>query len=553
MDRPWAPGSPRGRRRRGEQSWPSHQRLRSPSARLDGHDARDLEELEDKLAEVQEAADVLLGRRSPRRRRRGLGDSVPQLMAELDDATEELAQLSPRDGGLGQLPSRVEVVGFRGFERETEGIYALAYCADLGSSRASVIYEREAPAAMAVCQFANGRWHLRASATSVREFASAAGDARDGPASADLWEMPCPGRRPPTIPVPRGFGVYELDDSASDLSNEYDEYDSGFLRGLDDSAFEREIGQRQRLRRRGQHRLDQRRISPERRMRRSPERWLRARRASHVQRDLFDRWVSHVPRRDVAAYPRAARHQVHHRPLGDRGWERRHRSRSRSPTVYGRGRSRSPRAHSPASVHWRQRTVDRRSPSPRLSPPATARRRPSPRGRRDRSSSASPRRRERSAAQRTLELEPLRSSDSSEEQHEWEEEREELARQCDKLREMLHVVCYAIEQKDPGYERGAELRLLLNTATASPSLLEKLSEAMAEQTATLEGLVRRQGEVRTARPDRAPAADTPAREAAEPVEKPEPQTQPRPQPQPEPEPELEPKPESDADKSCVIM
>ena len=149
----------------------------------------------------------------------------------------------------------------------------------------------------------------------------------------------------------------------------------------------------------------------------------------------------------------------------------------------------------------------------------------------------------------------MRSSDSSEEQHEWEEEREELARQCDKLREMLHVVCYAIEQKDPGYERGAELRLLLNTATASPSLLEKLSEAMAEQTATLEGLVRRQGEVRTARPDRAPAAGTPTREAAEPVEKPEPQTQPRPrpQPQPEPDPEPEPKPESDADKSCVIM
>ena len=126
MDRSWAPGSPRGRRRRGEQRWPSHQRLRSPSARLDGHAARDLEELEDKLAEVQEAADVLLGRRSPRRRRRGLGDSVPQLMAELDDATQDLAQLSPSGGGLGQLPSRVEVVGFRGFERETEGTYALA-------------------------------------------------------------------------------------------------------------------------------------------------------------------------------------------------------------------------------------------------------------------------------------------------------------------------------------------------------------------------------------------------------------------------------------------
>ena len=152
----------------------------------------------------------------------------------------------------------------------------------------------------------------------------------------------------------------------------------------------------------------------------------------------------------------------------------------------------------------------------------------------------------------------MRSSDSSsEEQHEWEEreEREELARQCDKMREMLHVVCYAIEQKDPGYERGAELRLLLNTATASPSLLEKLSEAMAEQTATLEDLTQRQGGVRVARPDRTPAAGTPTR--AEPVEKPEPQTQPRPQPQPEPEPELEPKPEPapepEADKSCVIM
>ena len=66
---------------------------------------------------------------------------------ELDDATQDLAQLSP--GARGQLPSRVEVVGFRGFERETEGTYDLAYCADLGSSRASVIYEREAPAAMA--------------------------------------------------------------------------------------------------------------------------------------------------------------------------------------------------------------------------------------------------------------------------------------------------------------------------------------------------------------------------------------------------------------------
>ena len=63
-----------------------------------------------------------------------------------------------------------------------------------------------------------------------------------------------------------------------------------------------------------------------------------------------------------------------------------------------------------------------------------------------------------------------------------------MAERIGKVRDTLGVVCGAIEQKDPGWQPAPELQLLLDTEAASAELLEKLTEALAEQTARLEDL-----------------------------------------------------------------